>query len=119
MKRAVTFILGALLLTPVFSTAADKKSVTDSPGGVSSGEQRKKIDINRATQEELLGVPGIGPRMAQAIVELRSRKGSFTRIEDLLAVTGIKEKKLASIAGYFEVKPLQTSAAAAPESPSR
>lgn len=119
MKRAITFILGALLLTPVISTAADRKTVTDSPGGVSSGELRKKLDLNRATQEELVGVPGIGPRMAQAIVELRSGKGSFTRIEDLLVVTGIKEKKLAEIAEYLEIAPLQSSAVTAPAAEAR
>jgi len=57
--------------------------------------------------------------MAQAIVDLRSKKGSFTQVEELLEVTGIKEKKLAAIAGYLEVKPPRTSAAATPESPSR
>jgi DNA uptake protein ComE-like DNA-binding protein len=57
--------------------------------------------------------------MARAIVDLRSRKGSFTRVEELLEVTGIKEKKLAAIAGYLEVMPVQTSAATRPATQSR
>jgi len=57
--------------------------------------------------------------MAQAIVALRTSKGSFTRVEELLEVTGIKEKRLAAIAGYLEVIPLQTSAATKPAAQSK
>ena len=114
VKRAVTFILGVLLLTSGISTAADGKTFTESPGGAASGELRKKLDLNRATREELVAVPGIGPRMAQEIVDLRAKKGSFARIEDLLEVTGIKEKKLAAIAEYLEIAPPQSSAVTMP-----
>ena len=119
MKRIAPLILGVLLLSPGIVEAAERKAAPEAPAVTVVGELPRKLDLNRVSREELVGVPGIGPAMAQAIVDLRSKKGSFTRVEDLLEVTGIKERKLASIAGYLEVKLPQTSAAATPESPSR
>lgn len=119
MKRIVTFVLTVLLLAPALATAADKKSVQDTPVPVATRVPQKKLDLNRASLDELLGVPGIGPRMAQAIIDLRSKTGSFKRIEELLAVSGIKEKKLASIAAFVDVIAPQVSAKSPAEAPSR
>jgi len=119
MKKVVTLLLGVLLLLPGIATATDRKTALEPPGVAATKELPQKLDLNRVSREELVGVPGIGPRMAQAIVDLRSKKGSFTRIEELLEVSGIKERKLASIAGYLQIVPLQTSAATAPAAQSR
>ena len=119
MKRIVPLILGVLLFSPGIVKAAERKAAQETPAVTAVKELPRKLDLNQVSREELVGVPGIGPSMAQAIVDLRSKKGSFTRVEDLLEVTGIKEKKLASIAVYLEVKPPQPTAAATPESPSR
>jgi competence protein ComEA len=119
VKRIVPLILGVLLLSPAIVKAAERKAAQQTPAVTAAEELPRKLDLNRVSREDLVGVPGIGPSMAQAIVDLRSKKGSFTRVEELLEVTGIKEKKLAAITGYLEVKPPQTSAAATPESPSR
>lgn len=119
MKNIVALILGLLLLSPEIATAADRKTAQEPPNASATGKLPQKLDLNRVSAEDLVGVPGIGPRMAQAIVALRSSKGSFTRVEELLEVTGIKEKKLAAIAGYLVIIPLQTSAATAPAAQSR
>ena len=110
MKRVVTVILAVLLLTPGIGAAADKKAALGPPVPEAAMALPQKLDLNRVSQEDLVSVPGIGPRMAQAIVDLRTKKGEFKKIEELLEVTGIKEKKLASITGYFEVIPLPASA---------
>jgi len=119
VKKIVTLFLAVLLLSPGILTAADRKAGQDQPVSAVATAIPKKLDLNRASREELVGVPGIGPRMAQAIVDLRAKKGSFQRVEELLEVTGIKEKKLASIAGYLVVVPLQTSATTTPANPTR
>ena len=56
-------------------------------GGMSDG----KININTASETELCNIPGIGAVRAAAIVAYRQEKGSFTSIEDIKNVSGIKE----------------------------
>lgn len=114
MKGIVTVALAVLLFLPGFTSAADKKTAQDSPVSALGKTAPQKLDLNRASREELIGIPGLGPRMAQAIVDLRSKKGSFKKLEELLEVTGIKQKKLASLAGYLDVLPLQVSATVVP-----
>lgn len=61
------------------------------------------ISINSATAEELDTLPGIGPKMARAIVEFRERYGKFYAPEDLLQVPGIGAKKLAALKPHIIV----------------
>ena len=98
MKTRVAAALAALFICVGSAGAADKKPVPEPAVPSAAAPRPQKIDINRATVEELVAVPGIGQKMAVAIVDLRSKKGSFSRVEDLLEVPGIKEKKLANLA---------------------
>ncbi|TSA44221.1 MAG: helix-hairpin-helix domain-containing protein [Deltaproteobacteria bacterium] len=61
------------------------------------------IDLNRAIEEELLLVPGIGEKMAAQIVQLRGLRGKFEGLADLTAVPGIKERKLRNLEKYLTV----------------
>ena len=51
------------------------------------------LNLNSATARELEALPGIGPSLARKIIEFREKKGGFKRIEELLAVPGISEKR--------------------------
>jgi competence ComEA-like helix-hairpin-helix protein len=53
-----------------------------------------KIDLNRANAAELVALPGIGPGLAQRIVDYRQRIGRFRTLEELTAVAGINERTL-------------------------
>jgi competence protein ComEA len=55
------------------------------------------ISINRASREELERLPGIGPSLAARIVEQRERHGPFRRVEHLLIVRGISERRFREI----------------------
>ena len=55
------------------------------------------IHINDASAEELVMLPGIGPALAQAIIEHRTRYGPFKQFEDLDAVPGLGPAKLEAI----------------------
>ena len=118
MKRLLTLVLGVLLLLAGAATAAERQAGLEPPAPAATKVERK-LDLNIVSMEELLGVPGIGPRLAQEIVDYRVKKGAFKRVEDLLEVTGIKEKKLASISSYLEVVPPPTPAAPTPSAQAR
>src|SRR5437660_1283075 len=58
-------------------------------GGGSSGSAGGKININMASESELESLPGIGPTLAQRIVDYRAQHGPFHDVKDLLKVEGI------------------------------
>lgn len=59
------------------------------------------ININTASLEQLDALPGIGPKLAQAIIDYRTEFGPFETVEDLLYVSGIGEKKLEAMRDYI------------------
>ena len=61
------------------------------------------INLNTATAEELIAVPGIGEVTAGRILEYRAQIGRFESVDELLEVKGIGEKKLASMREYLSV----------------
>ena len=62
------------------------------------------VDLNAASSEELQTLPGIGPGRAEAIIDHRESHGPFTRIEDILEVSGIGEKTFESIQHLIRVR---------------
>jgi competence protein ComEA len=62
----------------------------------------QRVRINSASAAELQQLPGIGPALAQRIVETRN-SGRFTNADDLLRVPGIGKAKLAKLRDYVEV----------------
>ena len=63
-----------------------------------------QIDINRASLAELETLPGIGPSLAKKIVEYRDQIGFFTKIEELLNVSGIGPAKLEQFQDYVRIE---------------
>ena len=61
------------------------------------------INLNTATVQQLQTLPGIGPTLAQRIVAFREKNHGFKRVEELLAVPGISEKKWKAIRDKVEV----------------
>ena len=59
------------------------------------------LHLNTASVEQLERLPGVGPALAKRIVEFRDRKGGFKRIEELLAVPGVSEKKWKTMREYL------------------
>lgn len=57
-------------------------------------ETQELLDLNTASREELITLPGIGEKKAEDILALREKLGRFRRVEDLLQVPGIGEMVL-------------------------
>ena len=62
------------------------------------------INLNTATAAELQRLPGIGPALAKRILEFREKRHGFKRVEELLAIPGISEKKWLAIRDKVEVR---------------
>lgn len=82
--------------------SASKKYGSAKAGSGRNNSMMQNVRINSAGVSELQQLPGIGPALAQRIVETRSR-GRFTSAEDLLRVPGIGKAKLAKLRDYVEV----------------
>lgn len=71
-----------------------KKQWKEGKQKVSAGENDAgtgKLDINQATESDLMTLSGIGESKAKSIVAYRESNGKFQKIEDLMNITGIKE----------------------------
>lgn len=82
-RKMIAMVLGAALLGATLAGAAQ--------------EARPRLDINKASAQELEALPQIGPALAQRIVEFRTQQGPFRSVDDLLKVQGIGEKLLARL----------------------
>jgi competence protein ComEA len=72
-------------------------------GGASAQQPGGKVNINSATESDFENLPGIGPVLAQKIVDYRDQHGPFRSIQDLMKVTGIGQKKFDSLQAYVAV----------------
>jgi competence ComEA-like helix-hairpin-helix protein len=62
------------------------------------------LNLNTATPKQLEALPGIGPALAKKIVDFREKKGRFKRVEELLAIPGISEKKWKVLRDHLKVE---------------
>lgn len=79
---------------PLYSPGDDGEGIT----------QDGKININTASQSELMTLEGIGEGLAKRIIEYRLQNGRFEVIQDIMKVSGIGEKKFADIMDYIVVE---------------
>jgi len=67
-------------------------------------EDTKPLDLNTATLEQLQTLPGVGPVLAQRIVDLRTERGVFSSVEELLEVKGIGAATLEQLRSYVIIE---------------
>jgi competence protein ComEA len=89
-----------------------------------SGAALAAINLNTATKDELVALPGIGPAKAQAILDYRKAHGPFKSIEEVKDVKGIGAKRFEKLKGELTVvgvsaKPAANPAAKAAGAPQR
>ncbi|MFG2979996.1 helix-hairpin-helix domain-containing protein [Streptomyces sp. NPDC048258] len=67
------------------------------PPPVGGGPGQGPLSLGSATVEQLDGLPGVGPVLAQHIVDFRTARGGFRSVEDLRQVNGIGERRFADL----------------------
>jgi competence protein ComEA len=81
------------------------------------------LDLNSATAQDLDALPGLGPALAQRIIDYRTSHGPFKQLDDLAAVSGIGPQNLAKLKPFLVLGPGEATAppgreaAAAPGKP--
>jgi len=79
-----------------------------------SGVALAAINLNTATKDELVALPGIGPAKAQAILDYRAAHGPFKSVEEVKDVKGIGAKRFEKLKGELTVAGASTKSAARP-----
>lgn len=85
--------LATLALAVALACVALPAAAADAPAGGS-------VNINTASVDQLQLLPGVGPAVAQRIVEHRDKNGAFKQAEDLMLVRGIGEKSFERLRPY-------------------
>ncbi|MHC6645963.1 ComEA family DNA-binding protein [Alteromonas sp. HB246098] len=103
MKKLISglLVLSAIAIqTPVVHAAVESSMQTQHK----ETNLQQRIDLNSATVEQLISLPGVGQSKAKAIIKYREEVGPFLEVAQLTQVKGIGEKMLSKIENYVRVK---------------
>lgn len=99
VRKALSRAESALATAESLSEGIDAlERVVEAPA---SGDGR--IDLNRATVEQLEGLSGIGPSMAQRIIQDRDERGPFHKVADLSRVKGLGAATVKKLDAFLRV----------------
>jgi len=101
IQTLVTLALLAALVGPVTVSAAAQTA--QSVAETSDAAHASIVNLNTASAAQLEGLPGIGAKTAQRILEYRQKSGGFKKIEDLMNVKGIGEKSFLKLKPHITV----------------
>lgn len=86
-----------------FKNAQNQSTTPSANTSMSDGSSQTKININTATLEQLMSLPGIGEVKGKAIIDYRNKNGEFKSIEEITRVSGIGTKTFEQIKDLITV----------------
>ena len=93
--------------------ASSRQDDVDEPPAKKSNHKQVagKLNLNTATEDQLMLLPTVGPAKAERIVAWRKKNGGFKRIADLRRVKGFGYKTFKKLEGFLDIKGETTLAA--------
>lgn len=96
---------GEMIYVPTLEEAEERKQSGDVSSMIESVDDSTngKVNINTASKQQLMTIPGVGEAKAQAIISYREANGSFSSIDEVKKVEGIKDGVFAKMKEYIVI----------------
>ena len=98
-KGILYFVAASFLVISILSGSIYAADEPSKPAG-----EKKAVNINKASAEEIAKLHGIGEKTAKLIVEYREKNGGFKKPEDIRKVKGVGKKLFEKIKGNITVE---------------
>lgn len=105
-------MMAALLVLSLGLTVDAAQQRGRAPAAAAAVDAAAPVNLNTATAAQLEALPGVGPALAQRIVDYRQQSGGFKKIEELMNVRGIGEASFLKLKALVTVTPPKTDRAA-------
>ncbi|MCW5955826.1 MAG: helix-hairpin-helix domain-containing protein [Pyrinomonadaceae bacterium] len=103
VRTVASLILLALSITLISACGQVRNQPPQIPG-TNSSSGNSALNINTATIEELQKIPHIGEKLAAKIVNYREANGAFRKVEHLMLIPGISDKRFRTIKPFVRVE---------------
>lgn len=107
-NQARLLVDGEMIYVPTIEEAKERQQSgldvsSQQSGSMNTDDTSGKINLNTASLEQLMEIPGVGESKARAILEYRETNGGFSSIEEVMNIEGIKEGVFSKMKEYIVV----------------